>query len=336
MTVLAFLNDKKTVLLTNIFLIVLYIGYMFFNKIPFTPTVTILVVWIGTLSTFMLVEFIKKHRYYSRVFQNLEQIDKKHLVIELIEETDFLDGNLVYDILKQTSKSMNDEINAYRLAEREYREYIETWVHEIKTPIASSLLIIENNKNPVTLSIQEELENMEQFIEQALYYAKSSSVEKDFFIKEVNLEEILKKVIKKNSTAFIHKHISIEMAIEEKIVYGDSKWLEFIINQMIINSIKYVKDRPCIKCYTRKEQACSILCIEDNGVGIPPEDLSKVFEKGFTGTNGRNFGKSTGMGLYIVKQLAYKMGIGIKIESEVNNYTKIQLVFPHNHYIQLT
>jgi len=137
------------------------------------------------------------------------------------------------------------------------------------------------------------------------------------------------KVIKRNSRDFINKKIKLHIEDIEKIVYSDIKWVEFIINQIIVNSIKYAKDKDAfIKIYGNQGNNSITLTIEDNGVGIIDRDINKVFEKGFTGENGRIFGKATGMGLYLCKKLCKKLGLGINLQSKKDIGTTVTLIFP--------
>lgn len=150
-------------------------------------------------------------------------------------------------------------------------------------------MIVENNKNEVTKSIDEELDKVENYIEQALYYARSNTVEKDYYVKKVNLKDIVNESIKKNKNVLIHEKISVNVNDLELEVNTDNKWVVFILNQIIQNSIKYKKqDRNLeIEIYAKQGKENVILYIKDNGIGIKKGEITRVFEKGFTGTNGR-------------------------------------------------
>ena len=213
--------------------------------------------------------------------------------------------------------------------QEEYREYIEMWVHEIKTPIASSKLLIENNYNGLTRKIDIQIDRIENFVEQVLYYSRSDEAGKDYIIKKVELLPLVKNVIRKNQRDFISKRIRLQLGELNEVVYSDSKWIEFILNQILINSIKYSKGKDDkIQIESKEISNTVVLTIEDEGVGIIERDLDRVFEKGFTGENGRKFGKSTGIGLYLCKKLCNKLGLGLEIQSEVNVGTKISIIFP--------
>ncbi len=196
-------------------------------------------------------------------------------------------------------------------------------------------MIIENNKNEVTKSIAEELQKIENYIEQALYYARSNTVEKDYYIRKVKLKEIVNESIKKNKNVLIQEKILIDIHNLDLEVRTDNKWIVFILNQIIANSIKYKsQDRKLqLEIYAKQGIENVILYIKDNGIAIKEGEITKVFEKGFTGTNGRlSNKKSTGIGLYLCKKLCDKLGIAIEIDSVFGEGTKVKLIFPQNSY----
>lgn len=199
-------------------------------------------------------------------------------------------------------------------------------------------MIIENNKTSVTKSIDEELQRIENYIEQALFYARSNTVEKDYYIKKVKLRDIVYESIKKNKNVLIQEKVSMNLHDLDLEVNTDSKWIEFILNQIIGNSIKYKKidSHLEIEIYAKQGKENVILYIKDNGIGIKEGEVTRVFEKGFTGTNGRLVGKkSTGIGLYLCKNLCNKLGIQIELNSVQYEGTKVQLIFPQSSYIDM-
>ena len=196
-------------------------------------------------------------------------------------------------------------------------------------------MVIENNKNQATKSINEELDKIENYVEQALYYAKSNTIEKDYYIKKCMLKEMVNESIKRNKNTLIQEKIRIDLHDLENQVNTDSKWINFILNQIIQNSIKYMKKETEkeIEIYSKKGIDKVILYIADNGIGIKEEEIKKVFDKGFTGTNGRMSNKkSTGIGLYLCKKLCDKLGINIALESKENEGTTVKIIFPQNSY----
>ncbi|WP_331496880.1 sensor histidine kinase [Romboutsia ilealis] len=259
----------------------------------------------------------------------MENLDKKYLLPEVLNESNFIEGEEINYIFKVLSRDMHENVKYYKNIQEEYREYIETWVHEIKTPIASTKLLIENNTNEITRKIDTQMDKIENFVEQVLYYSRSDEVGKDYIIKKTELSQVVKSVVKKNQRDFIGKRISLQLGNLDEIIYSDTKWIEFILNQIIGNAIKYSKGKDDkIKIESKKLDNSVALIIEDNGVGIIERDLNRIFEKGFTGENGRKFGKSTGIGLYLCKKLCDKMGLGLNIESEENKGTKVTVIFP--------
>ncbi|WP_444659739.1 sensor histidine kinase [Caproiciproducens sp. R2] len=282
----------------------------------------------------LALEFLRKREFYNGMLENLEKLDKKYLISEMLDEPSFLEGKLLCECVKTAGKAMNDEIAGYRRASSEYREYIETWVHEVKTPISSSRLMIENNKNEVTLSLNEELSKIENYVEQALFYSRSNHVEKDYVIKSITLKALVGSALKKNSAALIESRTHVETSALDKTVFTDGKWTDFIIGQILMNSVKYRSREPEIKIYGLQNQNSVTLMISDNGIGISKKDLGRVFEKGFTGENGRTSAKSTGIGLYLCKKLCDKLNLGISIASTEGKGTLVSIVFPRSNMFE--
>ena len=332
MSIIEFLRERILFLVINI-LILIFSGILLESlKVDSYPIIFIIFInFIGIL-IFHVYDYIKRRRYYNEVLRNLDALDKKYLISEVIEEPNFIDGKVLYSIIEQTDKSMNDEISKLKLNISQYKEYIELWVHEVKTPIAACMLLIENNSSPVTESIEEEIRKIEDYIEQALFYARSNTMEKDYIIKKISLVNCINNSVKKNLNQLIANRIKINITDVEETVYSDSKWLEFILNQIISNSIKYRKTTNSeIKFYAKKNNQNIILTIEDNGIGMDEKDVLKAFDKGYTGTNGRKFTKSTGIGLYLCKKLCEKLGLKIKLESTLDEGTKVSILFPINN-----
>ncbi|WP_066874187.1 sensor histidine kinase [Clostridium mediterraneense] len=299
----------------------------------YTIIFIVIVNFIGS-TIFYIYDYFNKNKYYSELLYNLKALDKKYLISDIIEEANFLDGKILYKVIKETNKSMADEVANLNIKSEEYKEYIEMWVHEVKTPIAVCKLISENNESEVVDSISEEVEKIENYIEQALFYARSNEVEKDYIIKKMNIKSSVNKVIKRNMNSLLNNNIKIKLDNIDQEVYSDSKWLEFILNQIIINSIKYMKKgNKELKIYCDKNEENITLSICDNGIGMSEKDIAKAFEKGYTGDNGRKFIKSTGIGLYLCNKLCIKLGLRIKLDSKEGIGTKVSIIFPINKMI---
>ena len=294
--------------------------------------VMVIVLLVVILATF--IEYKRKKDYYNQLIRNMEELKEKYLISEIIKTPSFVEGKILKEILQDTGKSMLENVNYYKNIQEDYKEYIELWIHEVKIPIAASKLIIENNKNEVTKSINEELDKIENYTEQALFYARSNAVEKDYIITKTNLKEIVNGSVLKNKSTLLNEKVAIELKDIEQEVYTDSKWATFIINQIIQNAIKYSKkENKKIDIYSKTKNDKVILYIKDNGIGIKKGEITRVFEKGFTGDNGRIIGqKSTGIGLYLCKKLCDKLGLGIELNSEKDIGTEVRIIFPKNSY----
>lgn len=279
------------------------------------------------LISYIIYDYFYKRKFYNNLIDLSLNLDNKYLLPSIIDSPDFNEGHILYEILYDCSKSMLEQVNNQKKMQEEYREYIEQWVHEIKTPLAAIYLLLENNSDKKML--KKELQSVDGYVSQVLYYARSQNPERDFFVKEFDLTLIIDEVLKKYSQQFIANKITLKYEISDAIVFADSKWSSFIIEQILNNAIKYANtEQAKISIYGTNNRNNYTLTIEDNGVGVSGKDITRIFDKGFTGENGRKFGKSTGMGLYICKSLCDKLYIGINIESNQGVGTKVNLVFP--------
>lgn len=295
----------------------------------------IAVILILVVAIAMGIEYYKKKNFYNKLKQDLEELNEKYLISEIINTPSFTEGKILKEIIQETGKSMLENVKIYKNIQEDYKEYIELWIHEIKIPIATSKLIIENNKSNVTRSINEELDKIDNYTEQALYYARSNDANKDYIITKTSLKEIVNMAVLKNKTNLLNNKVTVNLQEGlDKEVYTDSKWAVFILNQIIQNSIKYAKEADkTIEIFSEEKKEKVILYIKDNGIGIKKGEITRVFDKGFTGENGRIIGKkSTGIGLYLCKKLCDKLGIGIELNSKQNVGTEVRIVFPKNSY----
>jgi len=331
---------KEKILL--IFLVLFIIASSEILLLPYPQIVIFVRLYIAICPVIIIgidivVEYRKKSNFYNELKNNLEKLDNKYLISEIINTPDFIEGKILKNTIQETGKSMLENVNSYKQLQEDYKEYIELWIHEIKIPIATSKLIIENNKNEITKSIDEELDEIENYTEQALFYARSNTVNKDYVVTKSNLQEIVNGAILKNKSALLSSKTSIELHDLEREVYTDSKWATFIINQIIQNSIKYSKkEDKKIQLYAKSNNENIILYIKDNGIGIKKGEITRVFEKGFTGENGRTINKkSTGIGLYLCKKLCNKLGLGIELNSEKDIGTEVRIIFPKSSFMNL-
>ncbi len=325
MSFITFLEEKISLILYQIsFLIITTMIFLMADIQKFYIAIT-----VGVLSIFMLgyliSEYVRQKRKAKKIISLVDNVSEKYLISEIIKEPLEMENKAYYYALKQACKSMNDRIGELEKENTEYQEYVESFVHEIKTPISALSLTLENNND---FRLKQEVDKINQLVEQMLYYARSENTEKDYFVKEIQLAEIVHSVILKYRYYMLNKKITLNVHDLDYIVITDEKWLVFIISQIIQNSIKYLdKDKKEIEIWGENSNNYINLIIKDNGCGIKESDLVRIFEKGFTGTN-RKKGYSTGMGLYLTKKLCDKLGLKLQIQSKENEFTKLTITFP--------
>ena len=292
----------------------------------------VLVVWLIILVSCLLLFYYSRKKYLDKLLDMTEKLDERYLLPEIMQEPERADEQVFYQIMKMAEKSMLERIGEVQRERKEYKEYIEQWIHEVKTPITAIKLICENNRCSFTRELMAELENINRFTEQALYYARSEHTEKDYSVREICLHDVVHEAIADNKYLLRQNHVAITVEAMDDVVYTDDKWVRFILDQLISNAVKYRTDKLVLHFFTRKENDRVLLSVEDNGIGIPPGDLPRIFEKGFTGENGRRIHSSTGIGLYLCRRLCDKLGIGISASSRGQG-TTISLSFHINDFV---
>lgn len=262
-----------------------------------------------------------------------------------LPEPEYPEGDLAWQAIQNVVRAAQAESNEAQAGVEEYRRYVETWVHEVKTPLAACRLMLANAKSPDNAQLSRELGRIDSYVEQALYYARSTSVEKDYLIRAVPADRLVKDAVSSRARTLIEAHMGVDLSglaqpdgtVPE--LYCDPKWMDFVLGQLIDNAIKYRAQpqadgrAPRLSFSTRVEDAGTareraVLSVSDNGCGIAEADLPRVFDRGFTGQNGRSHQKSTGMGLYLVRTLCQKMGLAVGVRSRVGVGTTIEIAFP--------
>ncbi len=331
MNIGTYIKEKKE----NIILFIILVIILLFLLDLFGVNKYLTIMILSLLSIYFIVDFftfyLKRKKYYDNFLNNLNLLDKKYLILETLEEPEFLDGKVFYDALYKIDKSMMENINNYRNETEDFKEYVEMWIHEIKIPIAGLMLMYHNNKT-VNKNFLDQLNSLDNLTDQILYYVRSNYAEKDFLIKEASMDKIINEVLLKNKDSILENHIDVTVDVKNVKVLTDSKWLVFILNQIINNSIKYSDNsrNSYIKFYIEDNEKETTLHIKDNGIGVNASDLKHVFDKSFTGENGRKMRNSTGFGLYISKKLIEKLGHKISATSEENKYFEIAITFGKN------
>ena len=327
-----YLKDKITIIIITIISIILITLLDIAFKVPKGLIIVTIVLLLLTLIIALLISYFQKRTFYTTIITNTKNLDKKYLVLETLPKPTTYEEELIYNTLYDINKSMIENVSSYINSTKDFKDYIEMWIHEVKIPISSLILMTHNHKNQVPKEYTEEIRRLDNYIDQILYYVRSNYTSEDFIFKKVKLEKIISSVALKNKDDLLENKIDLIVDIKNTEVYTDTKWLEFILNQIINNSIKYKKDIPksYIQIKTHDDSSQITLSIKDNGIGIPKSDIPNVFKKSFTGTNGRDKIKSTGMGLYIAKKLCTKLGHKIEIESEEKEYTIVKIIFGKN------
>lgn len=324
-------------------------GFLWIIGIKQVFILMLLIIWLSPFLCVFFIEYVQKKKYFAEVEETFLELDQKTLLSEMISEADFVEGKKFYSVLKRTDKHVNDMLQSYQRNAREYKEYVEMWVHEVKVPLTAMRLLCARHEEECvgqmeTGCVQQKeswgsrmeanLDRIEAYMEQALYYARSTSLEKDFFVKRLSLEELVSGALKEYAGELIRVKAAVRLQELDMEVYGDPKWLSFILRQILSNSVKYRGEEQLRLTFSgvkEKDRVC--LKVEDNGIGIPEVDLNRVFDKGFTGQNGRLVGKSTGIGLYLCKKLCGKMNLEICALSRERG-TCIAIIFPVNSMIE--
>lgn len=253
-----------------------------------TNVILILAAWGIILVTYLSVDYIIKRKYFNKIDDILKNLDKPYLISEVMDKGNSIYDKIYRDVIHTSNKSVIEEIRGLKKSQSEYKEYIESWVHDIKTPLTAINLICENNKNDYTKKIQRETGIIENQVENVLYYARMEQVYKDYMIHSVNLKNVALNAVRRNKLYFIQGKMQVNVEFDDIMVSTDEKWIEFLLNQIFLNAIKYrANENAHIDITTNKQDKNIELIIEDNGIGIPKEDIGRIFEKGFTGSNGR-------------------------------------------------
>lgn len=328
-----YLKNHLPVILLNLLSILALSLFLLATGNTIQMVLFILADWLLVLALYLTAGYIYQKKRLEKLLEMARQLKERYLLPEVMPAPDQAEEQVYYQLLKMAGKSMLERISEVERERGEYRAYIEQWVHEVKTPITALKLLCENNRSPFSRDVLVELENINRCAEQALYYARSEHTEKDYSIREMNLADVVHGAIADNKYLLRQCDMAITVDNLELVVYADDKWVRFILNQIISNAVKYHSpQQPTLHIFAERLGDQVLLSIADNGIGIPESDLPRIFEKGFTGQNGRIIHSSTGIGLYLCKRLCDKLGIGLAASSS-DKGTTITLSFHINDFI---
>lgn len=290
--------------------------------------ILILAVWILGVVAMLFIKYLRECSLLSELESIMDGLDKKYLFAECVPKPVSVYERRMFRLMRRSGKAMIEVVSEAQKEQKEYREYIEDWVHEIKAPITAAQLICSNNQSELSRRLLPQLAQIETHVERALYYARAGSVEKDFIIRETALCDIVKEAVARHQTLLIQSGVSVDTSGLDVMVYTDGKWVAFMLGQLLSNAIRYRGNTPVIRFEAQNSGKQVHLYITDNGIGISADELPRIFERGFTGSNGRERGGSTGMGLYICRKLGDFLQIKIDAESVQNEFTSISMTFP--------
>lgn len=341
-----YIKDRSMLLLLHLACMCAAAAFFKMTGYSGTNTVLFLILWLLVLTSWLLTVFLRRRKFFREAQQILEKVDQRYLLGELLPDSFYLEDRLYRDMILRSNKHCIERIRQAEDEQRAYKEYIESWVHEIKAPITGISLLCGNRRNSAAsrpekngenqedyLAIDLENQKIENYVDMVLYYARSDEVYKDYLIRETCLEDVVFQVLDKNRLLLIQNQVQVQADCKET-VYTDEKWIAFILNQILLNSVKYRCGTPLFNIRAERDENGVTLVFEDNGMGIRREDLPRIFEKGFTSRNGRDMRRSTGMGLYLCRRLCKRLGIELWADSEYTVGTKMYLRFPISSHIR--
>ena len=330
-SIFSFLKIRKVLIIIFTGIVVIFGILFYLYDIPFDAIIygcELSFVWSAVCL------FIDFYKYYKR--HKLLHINREQFFDDAEQLPEYMDI-IEYDyqeLAKKLYQAKQELISKNRIAKKELLDYYGMWVHQIKTPIAALDILLQNTERMLyqldekemmqkAISVSDmkmELFKIEQYVEMALNYLRVEDISSDLVFKKHELDDMVRQVIRKYVKIFISKKIKIDFKLTKACIVTDEKWFIFVLEQIISNALKYIK-KGQIFIYMKEKS----LVIEDTGIGIPAEDLPRIFEKGFTGYNGRENKKSTGIGLYLCKNIMDKLQWNITVDSEVGSGTKIYL-----------
>lgn len=290
--------------------------------------VILLLVYFLIFTTIQVVDFLRQRSRFLELESILEGLDQKYLFTECVSPPNGLYERRLFDLTRRAGQAMIGAVSDANTAQREYREYVESWVHEVKAPITAARLVCRQLEGDTRRKLDYELTQIEAHIERALFYARAENPERDCVIRQTSLSEIVFQAVENHRTLLIQSGIRVETQELDYQVYTDKKWAAFILGQLLQNAARYRGEDPVITISANPLGKWTQLTIQDNGIGIPAHELPRVLDRGFTGSNGRSRGGSTGMGLYLCKKLAGFLDLDLRLTSEEGAGTCVTLTFP--------
>lgn len=328
MTVREFLSDRLSRIALQVICVGLAMLFLFATGTQSGVLVILLLFLLLIFAAVQLCDFFRQRTYFRELEAIMDGLDRKYLFTECIPPPRGLYERRLFELTRRAGQAMIGAVSDAQALQREYREYVERWVHEIKAPITAARLICRDLDGNTRRKLTAELAQIEAHVERALFYARAENPEQDCLLRQVDLGEIAAQAIENHRFLLIQSGVRVETGGLERTVYTDEKWAVFILGQLLQNAARYRGTEPIITLSAKSLGKQIQLIVEDNGIGIPSHELPRVFDRGFTGSNGRMRGGSTGMGLYLCRKLASFLELDLRIVSREGEGTAVTLTFP--------
>ncbi len=328
MTLLEFLSDRLGRLALQLLCTGLAALFLYETGTQPGVLVVLLLILLLILVAVQASDFFCQRAGLQELGDVLEGLDRKYLFAECVPPPKNLYERRLFDLTRRAGRAMTGAVSDAQAAQREYREYVEQWVHEIKAPITAARLICRELDGDIRRKLTAELAQIEAHVERALFYARAENPEQDCLFRQVELDKIVAQATENHRSLLIQNGVRVETEGLDCTVYTDEKWAVFLLGQLLQNAARYRGEAPVITVSARPLGKQVRLTVSDNGIGIPAHELPRVFDRGFTGSNGRSRGGSTGMGLYLCRKLSGFLELGLDITSEEGKWTAVTLTFP--------
>ena len=328
MTLGEFLSDRLLRIMIQLLCVTLAGLFLWATGTQLGVLVILILALLLVFAAVQLSDFFRQRARLRELEAILDGLDQKYLFADCVPSPKKLYERRLFDLNRRAGRAMTGAVSDAQASQREYREYVEQWVHEVKTPITAARLICRELDGDTRRKLTGELARIEEHVERALFYARAESPERDCVICQTGLSELVTQAVGNHRTLLIQSGVRVETEGLERSVYTDEKWAVFILGQLLQNAARYRSEDPVIIISVRLLGKQAQLTVSDNGIGIPAHELPRVFDRGFTGSNGRVRGGSTGMGLYLCKKLAGFLELGLDISSEEGKGTTVTLTFP--------
>lgn len=326
-----FLRDHLPLISLNLIQLLILLAVIWLDGYKrLTILLYILLLGIVFLAVYLIVRYVQNRTLYL-LLSKAENVTDLDDTIRL--EAHSPSAKQTERLLRKQYELFTERVHHYESQQKQHLLFMNQWVHQMKTPLSIANLLTKGHPQPLFADLQEQLDRMEKGLDMVLYMSRLESFELDFFLEKIDVLELLNEVLRDHRRLFIRNEIYPSVEAEQGLVIiSDRKWLSFILSQILTNAVKYSAGQSEITiCLFRKDNAY-VLEVEDYGVGIPPQDIPRVFDPHFTGENGRVFRESTGMGLYIAKEVCRRLNHSIEVESIQGQGTTVRMSFviPHD------